>query len=182
MEIGTRIKYIRKQQNRTQDEIALQCSFTKSLLSKIENGKTKPSIATLIKISDALGVDIADLLSTKQEASTIFTPNEQASDPVKSVTTDKGYSFFAFATGRNDKLMQPYLFTATKGNAASSRFSHRGEEFIYVLEGEMRYRIGSVEYTMRPGDSVYFNGLEEHSLSPLSEQVKYLAIFTTETE
>lgn len=182
MDIGARIKYIRKQQNRTQDEIALQCGFTKSLLSKIENDKTKPPIATLIKISDALGVDIADLLSTKQEASTVFTPSEQVSNPAKSITTDKGYSFFAFAAGRNNKLMQPYLFTASKDNIASSRFSHRGEEFIYVLEGEMRYRIGSVEYTMRPGDSVYFNGLEEHSFSPISKEVKYLAIFTTDAE
>ena len=179
MDIGARIKYIRKQQNRTQDDIANRCNFTKSLLSKIENGKTMPPISTLIKIADTLGVDIADLLSTKQEAATIFTSAEHPSDPAKLIATDKGYSFFAFAAGRSDKAMQPYLFTATKGDVKTSRFSHSGEEFIYVLEGEMRYRIGSVEYTMLPGDSVYFNGLEEHSFSPISEQVKYLAIFTS---
>lgn len=182
MDIGARIKSIRQQQNRTQEEIARQCGFTKSLLSKIENGKTMPPVATLMKIAEAFGVDIGDLLSARQEVSTLFTSGETASDPAKGILTDKGYSFFAFAAGRSDKKIQPYLFTARKGDVNAGRFSHRGEEFIYVLEGEMRYRVGPVEYTMRAGDSLYFNALEEHSLSPVTDEVKFLAVFTTEQD
>ncbi|MNI88568.1 Cupin domain protein [compost metagenome] len=46
-----------------------------------------------------------------------------------------------------------------------------------MLEGQMRYKVGAVEYTLLPGDSVYFNSLEEHTLVPITEEVKYLAVF-----
>ena len=59
MELSRRIRFIRKQQNRTLEEISSVCGFTKSLLSKIENGVTTPPIATLMKIADALHVNIS---------------------------------------------------------------------------------------------------------------------------
>ena len=73
--------------------------------------------------------------------------------------------------------MQPYLFVAEKGKVVEKSLSHGGEEFVYMLEGEMKYRVGDVEYRMGPGDSVYFDAEEEHDLQPVSDQVKYLAMF-----
>lgn len=176
--IGKRIRLHRKRLNRTLDEIAEMCGFTKGLLSKIENGKTTPAVATLMKIADALGVKVADLIEDGSGEETIFTKAEEHEDSrTDFVRTDKGYSFFAFATRRQEKLMQPYLFTARKGEMQAHTFSHQGEEFIYMLSGQMRYKVGAVEYTLGPGDSVYFSSLEEHSLVPLSDEVKYLAIF-----
>lgn len=58
MEIGKRIKYLRKSQQRTIQEIAEVCGFSKSLLSKIENGRTTSPVATLVKIANALGVNL----------------------------------------------------------------------------------------------------------------------------
>ena len=74
--------------------------------------------------------------------------------------------------------MQPYYFVARKGEVKKRVMSHKGEEFIYVLEGKMKYKVGSVEYTLGSGDTIYFTSLEEHTLTPISVVVKYLAIFT----
>jgi len=178
MDIGSRIKYIRKQQNRTQDEVALQCGFTKSLLSKIENGKTTPPVATLMKIAESLGIKVSDLLEEHPRQGTIFNPTDQSREADKWIKTDKGYSFFAFASERRDKAMQPYLIRANKNEIKSHAFSHNGEEFIYMLSGVMKYKIGKVEYTLHPGDSIYFNSLEDHILIPQSDTVEYLATFT----
>src|SRR5690606_5050848 len=91
---------------------------------------------------------------------------------------NKGYSFFAFATALNEKLMQPYLFHAKKDEVKDHLLSHDGEEFIFMLEGEMKYKVGNVEYVLGPGDSVYFNSLEEHMLTPITDEVKYFAVFS----
>ncbi|AFC28964.1 XRE family transcriptional regulator [Paenibacillus mucilaginosus 3016] len=177
MNLGDKIKKLRKEQNRSLDEIASICNFSKSLLSKIENGKTVPPISTLLKIADALGTKISILLDDEQQSGTVFTPKE-ASDS-RMVKTEKGYSFFTFAVERSDKLMQPFLFVIRKEDQDSQNvYSHVGEEFIYILEGEMRYKVGNVEYTMRPGDSLYFDSIEKHTLIPLTEEVKYIGIFT----
>ncbi|TBL74694.1 XRE family transcriptional regulator [Paenibacillus thalictri] len=178
MELGRRIRLIRNEQKRTQDEIAIACGFTKSLLSKIESGKTMPAVATLMKIANALGVKVADLLEADSNNSTILIKADQYKDVSKWIKTNKGYSFFAFASERRDKIMQPYMFTAEKGEVKKRQFSHAGEEFIYVISGKMKYKVGGTEYELSPGDGVYFNSLEEHSVTPITNQVKYIAIFT----
>ena len=178
MDLGRRIRLIRNEQRRTQDEIAFACGFTKSLLSKIESGKTMPAVATLMKIANALGVKVADLLDTESNISTILIKADQYNDVSKWIKTNNGYSFFAFASERRDKVMQPYLFVTEKDKVKKRNFSHAGEEFIYVVSGKMKYKVGSTEYELTAGDSVYFNSLEEHSVTPITNQVKYLAIFT----
>ena len=180
MELGKRIRLIRKEQKRTQSEIAAACGFTKSMLSKIESGSTMPAVATLMKIAGALGVKVSDLLEPDVSNGTVFTSAAEYKDVDKWIKTSNGYSFYAFASGRRDKTMQPYMFVAEKGQVKSHVFSHEGEEFIFVLSGKMKYKVGNLEYEMNAGDGVYFNSLEEHLVIPLSERVEYLAIFTEE--
>ncbi|TDF98343.1 helix-turn-helix domain-containing protein [Paenibacillus piri] len=177
MDLGNKIRKLRVEQNRKLSDIAAVCGFSNSLLSKIENGKTIPPISTLIKIADALGTKISLLLDDQQITGTIHTTKETSLSGF--VKTDKGYSFYAYAVERADKLMQPFLFVSRKEeNDQRNVFSHNGEEFIFVLEGEMRYRVGDIEYTLRPGDSLYFDSVEKHTLVPLTNEVKYVAVFT----
>lgn len=182
MNIGSRIRYIRQEQKRTQEEIAKSCGFTKSLLSKIENGQSNPPVSTLIKIAASLGVRVSDLLEEQSAQTTVYNSVKQYEDQEKWVETNKGYSFFAFAGERRDKLIQPYLITAKKGNVKQHGFTHEGEEFIYMIKGEMNYQVGATQYTMLPGDSIYFNSLEKHLLIPITDEVTYLAIFTQKTD
>ncbi|TSB47037.1 helix-turn-helix domain-containing protein [Alkalicoccobacillus porphyridii] len=176
-QLGSRIRLIRKQQNRTLEEIASACGFTKSLLSKIENGVTTPPISTLMKIAESLGVTVSDLLEESKVDGTVYTPSETYKNNDSWIKTEKGYSFYAFAASRQDKIMQPYYFVAKKGEIKSHVLSHSGEEFLYVLEGEMKYRVANTEYTLTPGDTIYFTSLEEHTLTPITEEVRYLAVF-----
>lgn len=178
MELGKRIKQLRKEQRRTQDDIAERCGFTVSLLSKIENGKTTPPVSTLVKIANALGVNVSDLLEERATGGPSFSTGADLSSSDKWIKTNKGYSFHAFASEFRDKKMQPFLFRAKKGEVKQHAFSHEGEEFIYMLEGRMKYKIGPIEYTLEPGDSIYFNSLEEHLLTPITEEAQYLAVFT----
>lgn len=182
MGIGRRIRLIRKEQNRTQDEIANACGFTKSLLSKIENEISTPPVSTLIKIATALGVRVSDLIEEQSIRTTVFNTHDQYIDKSKWLKTDKGYSFYAFASERTNKIVQPYIITAKKGEVKQHPYSHEGEEFVYMISGTMKYRVGSTEYTMNPGDTVYFNSLEEHILSPISDEVVYLAVFSQKSD
>jgi transcriptional regulator with XRE-family HTH domain len=179
MPIGARIRILRKRQHRTLQEIADDCGFTKSLLCKIEKGGTTPPIATLSKIASSLGVATQDLLAETREQGPAFIPASDSSDK-KLIKTAKGYRFHAFAVSRPDKSMQPYYFTAKKGGVKPSPLSHAGEEFVFVLQGEMKYRIGNVEYALKPGDALYFDSTEEHDFTPMTDEVRYLAVFTEE--
>lgn len=175
MELSSRIRKLRRQQGRTLEEIGTACGFTRSLLCKIEAGKTTPPVATLTKIAAALGVQVSDLLSAETQRTTVHTVAADADKGL--VRTKKGYLFHTFAAGRPGKRMQPYLFVAEKGKIKPQALEHRGEEFVYVIEGQMKYRVGAVEYRLTAGDSLYFDAEEPHDLEPLSKKVVYLGVF-----
>jgi transcriptional regulator with XRE-family HTH domain len=173
-----RIRHLRTRQQRTLNEIARVCGFTPSLLSKIESGKTTPPMATLSKIASALGVSLGALLEDSHETRTVLTRAAGHTGTEPATRTDKGYAFRVLAAKRADKVMQPFLFVAERGKVKPGAMAHGGEEFIYVLEGRMRYAVGDDFYTLAPGDSLYFNSEEEHDLEPITPTVKYLAVFT----
>lgn len=176
-QIPVRIRALRRRQQRTLKEVAVQCGFTESLLSKIESGKTNPPLATLTRIAVALGVSLGDLLDETRPVATVAT-SAAALKARAETRTAKGYGFHVLAAERAGKIMQPFLFVAERGGVKPGVLSHSGEEFIHVLEGSMRYRVGATTYTLEPGDSLYFDAEEEHDLEPISDVVRFLGIFT----
>lgn len=174
--IGGRIRTLRRRQNRTQLDIATQSGFTKSLLCKIEKGETVPPVGTLARIAQALGVNTSALLGEDGERKPVCESVEQK-QPAQLSKTAKGYRFHPFANTWPSKAMQPYYFVLRKGEIQSGPLSHAGEEFVYVLSGSVRYRVGSVEHLLNKGDSLYFDSLEEHDFTPVSDVVEFLAIF-----
>ena len=175
--LATRIRSLRLRQKRTLKEVAVNCGFTESLLSKIESGKTVPPLATLSRIAAALGVGLTDLLVESAQNSTVMTAAETLSGRPLTHTA-KGYGFHVLASERAGKVMQPFLFVARRGDVLPGVLSHCGEELVYILEGELRYRVGAVMYHLGPGDSLYFNAEDEHDFEPLTTEVRFLGIFT----
>jgi len=174
MELGARIRKLRRAQGRTLQEIAEACGASRSLLSKIETGRTVPPVATLARIGAALGTDAAALLTPEAGRATVFTPRAESG---RMLRTAKGYAFHAFAAGRPGKLIQPFLFVARRGRLRPGPLAHPGEEFVHVLEGRLKYRVGATEYHLAPGDSLYFDAQEPHDLEPVTAEVRFLAVF-----
>ena len=75
------------------------------------------------------------------------------------------------------KKMQPFLFVARKGEVIPHQLSHDGEEFVFVIEGEMKMQVGDTEYILKTGDSLYFNALQKHGIIPITDEVSYIDIF-----
>jgi transcriptional regulator with XRE-family HTH domain len=175
IKVGDRIRILRMNQKRTLQEIADICELSKSMISKIENNHTIPSIATLVKIASALGTNLASLLEQDPGVKTVYMSKEKAENSLAS--TDKGYSIFPFASEYHEKKMQPFLFVGRKGEVKPHLLTHEGEEFIYIVKGEMKMQVGEIEYTLKTGDSLYFNALQKHGIMPVTEEVYYLDIF-----
>jgi transcriptional regulator with XRE-family HTH domain len=175
LNIGSRIRRLRLEQRRTQQEIASACGFTKSLLSKIESNKVVPPVATLVKIAGSLGTKVSALIEAGNSVSVVpATATEVADNTIK---TERGYWIYPFATHYQGKRMQPFLFVARKGEVKEHHLAHEGEEFIYVLEGEMTVQVSSTDHRLQVGGSIYFNSTLVHQVIPISDTVKYLNIF-----
>ena len=173
--IGNRIRALRLLQKRTIQDLANGSDLSKSMISKIENNKTIPSIAALVKIASSLGVSVSDILEAEETLSAEFTSSSEVG---KNITrTDKGYQIFPFASKYHHKKMQPFLIIAKEGEVKKHELNHEGEEFIYVISGVLNFKVGGTTYELTEGDSLYFNSLEPHGMLPASEEVVYLDIF-----
>jgi len=174
--IGLHIKKIRLQQKRTQQEIADFCGFTKSHLSKIEKGKVMPSIGVLSRIAESLQIKISYLLDEENHKDITHDTHEEIQ--TKMIKTSKGYSIYPFASAQENKVMQPFLFETHKKEHKLHTTIHEGEEFLYILEGEMILKLGTEEYHLRKGDGLYFDAHLEHETIPLTDTVKVLDILS----
>jgi len=175
MEIGSKIRKIRLQQGRTMQEVADASECSKGLLSKIETGKVVPALATLSKISKALNVRVSALMENGAIEDVALT-GVLYETPDAFVPTSKGYSIFAFAPHFTDKKMQPVMVRGKKGEVRSHSVSHDGEEFIFILRGEVQIHVGKKIYQLKEGESIYFESVEEHGVVPVSDESFYLDI------
>lgn len=173
MTLGQHIRGVRLRQGRTLADIGAAAGVTKSLMSKIETGKTSPPVATLMRIAAALGMSVAALIEEGRARGTVHAPG----GAVKLTPTEKGYAFAALAAQRVGKLMEPYLFEARRGQVKPSPLRHPGEEWVYVLTGRMRYRVGATVYLLGPGDSLYFDASDDHDFEPVTATVRFLGVF-----
>jgi transcriptional regulator with XRE-family HTH domain len=176
MDIGHRIRSIRIQQGRTLADLASACGCSKSLLSKIENNRVVPAIATLSEIAKALGVRMSTLMEDGEDISPAFSPN-MIERPDAFIKTSKGYSICALAPHFVNKKMQPVLIASNVGAVRPHAVTHEGEEFILILEGAARVSIGREQYDLKKGESIYFRTIDPHSVLPTSEQTVYLDVF-----
>lgn len=173
--VGAQIRLLRRQQRLTLDALAKKSGYSKSLLSKIENANTLPSVGALVRIAGALGMPVSQLIETSGDSHAVFT--SRAKSQASMVETPQGLLIYAFGREHASKQMQPFLHIAHKSKVKPRVDSHDGQEFIFVIEGILRFRIGDVDYVLNQGDSVYFESLERHQGTPLSDTVKYLDVF-----
>lgn len=173
--IGDRVRILRINQKRTLQEVADGSELSKSMISKIENNRTVPSVASLVKIAQVLGTNISSILEHDGWAKAIVTTRKEAEDNL--TITEKGYAIFPYASQFHEKKMQPFLFKAKKGEVIPHEVAHEGEEFICVIDGTMKMHVGATEYLLKKGDSLYFNSLQKHGIMPVSDEVTYLDIF-----
>lgn len=175
--IGSRIRKIRLQQRRTIQDIADGSGFSKSLISKIETGKVIPPVSTLMEIAKILHVKVSTLLDESENDGIHYTKKEQIFGD-QMLKSSKGYNFHVFASNWPDKHFQPFYFIAEKGKIKKQSLFHKGEEFIFILKGKMRYSVGEKEFILEAGDSLYFESQNQHDLEPLSDKVEFIGIFS----
>ncbi|TDQ83302.1 XRE family transcriptional regulator [Dongia mobilis] len=178
--IGREVRNFRHQLNMTVAQLSQTSGMSAGMLSKIENGQTSPSLATLQELSRALQVPVtAFFRSFEEERSATFVLAGQGL-PIERRGTRAGHQYQLLGHGFSRGLaVEPYLVTLTENSDVFPIFQHDGVEFLFMLEGEVGYRHGDKLYHMRPGDSLYFDSDVPHGPEQLLKlPARFLSIIT----
>ncbi len=176
--IGRQIRSFRIKQDITVVDLARQAGLSPGMLSKVENGLTSPSLATLHSLAGALNVPVTSLFRMYEETreATYVQAGKGLTIERQGTRAGHQYQLLGHSSGRSPAV-EPYLVTLSEESDVFPLFQHEGIEFIHVLEGEVIYRHASKTYHLVPGDSLYFDSDVPHGPEELIKlPIKLLAV------
>ncbi len=180
--IGREIKALRLQQGTTIAELSGLTGLSISMLSKIENGATSPSLTTLQSLADALSTPITSFFRRYEETrNAVHTKSGEGVETERAGTRAGHHYTLLGHLGANASgvVVEPYLITLTEESDRFPTFQHDGIEMLYLLEGEVDYRHGDSIYSMKPGDTLFFDADAPHGPEGLVKlPAKYLSIIS----
>jgi len=160
--IAEKIRNLRMEKNITLDILAERTGFTKGYLSKLENARKVPPIATLSRIARALGVEIVDFFDKTTNDTSYCIVRKGERKPVIRNGTLFGYYYESIAYGKRHKKMEPFIITLIPHAKDHTIFDHNGEELMFVLEGKMKVFLGDERHSLEEGDCIYFDSNIPH--------------------
>jgi transcriptional regulator with XRE-family HTH domain len=167
---GARLAALRLLNGLSLESLAASSGLTKSYLSKLERGISQPSIATVLKLAKTFGISSGKLLGELPGPDRISVVRKDERLPFSRSEGRAGYAYEAIATQHADKSMTPFVMRPPLRAAGDiDLVTHAGEEFIFVISGEMEIVFADCSHTLAPGDSVYFAASIPHRARSLGK-------------
>ena len=148
------------------------------MLTDIESGELCPQLGTVIKLSKALDSALQRLISDDGEHLYVVTRQNERKVITRS-TSKQGqraaYTYMTLAPEVKGRHMEP-LIVELQAMPEEERSIHQGDEFIYVLQGDVILDIGDDHFELSPGDSAYYLSTTSHLISAKSDKATTLAV------
>jgi transcriptional regulator with XRE-family HTH domain len=163
--IGEKIRTLRLRKKMGLVELGKHTGLSAALLSKLERGKLFPTLPTLLRIALVFSVGLEFFFrEEKKHTVAIVRRNERQRFPDRPATNDISYFFESLDFSATERKLNSYFadFQPIAPEKARVHF-HPGVEFLYVIQGDLALKVGTDEYLLEGGDSIYFDSSIPHS-------------------
>lgn len=185
-QLGNKIKQIRENNEMSVEELASKSHCSSEIIENIENGDLIPSLTPLIKIARVLGVRLGTFLDDAPQTGPVIVKSGKSDHVIhfsgkEDHPDTSALDFYSLASGKSDRHMEPFIIDVHPHETEEYKLSsHEGEEFIYVINGEIEILYGQDNYLLSAGDSIYYDSVIPHDLHAYGKQdAKILAIVYT---
>jgi len=154
--LGEKIKTIRIEKGWSLKDLSHRSGISAAAIHKIESNGIKPTITTMMKISDALGKKISNFVEEELEEKDVYLTKSNTRDPI--FTFKKGLDLQGISAKKYGEFIMTAAYAIVQVGASSGKksMSHRGEELVYCLQGKMEFKINKKTYYIKSGDSLHF--------------------------
>lgn len=149
--LGETLRSMRRERGLSTRQLATLAEISQPTLSNIENGRARPSVATLYGLAEALAISPGMLID-----------DADAAEPAPHAATPAGESELRMLHAGD---FEAYLVRVPAGATESHGFQHSGEDMLFVVEGEGALLLGGSRLSLRPADLVWFGGDVPHRLT-----------------
>lgn len=157
--VGAKLRALREARGLSIRALARASGISANALSVIERGKSSPSVSTLYKVTDALGVPITTLFRTEPERKNIVFRKADERTRVafqRGLWEDLGGEMFSGG-------VEPFALTLESGTSSGPYpIMHSGHEFVICLRGQLEYQVENEVYVLGSGDTLLFTSNLKH--------------------
>ena len=171
--IGKIIRKARLEKKLSHDNLANATGLSIDYLKKIESGKSRPPVGTLISIARALGIDSSALLKAKAAG-----VEDRAAAYAKRT---ENYAYNTLTPGAEQNHLKAFrVSVAARAEHKGVGYQHQGEEFVYVLKGQIQVDVGDHVNRLKAGQSLLFNADVKHKMrNPGDQPAELLVVIYT---
>jgi quercetin dioxygenase-like cupin family protein len=182
-DMGMRLKKAREGRGLSFFDVYLRTNIDVETLSQIEEGKIVPPLGSVIKLAKAFDLKMGYFISGEEgKAYTVVRRDDREVTSRYDPSREKhyGYAYESLAPHKTDRTMEPFLVTLEPSEAEEERSTHDGQEFIFVLQGEMEVRLEEEVLILEAGDSIYYDSTVPHLVKCHGkETTKILAVLNS---
>ena len=162
--IGKHLKKIRKENNKTINDVAVKAEVTNGLISRIENGRTMPSLPVLLKLISALDIEVTDFFKGIPEINNTpyIVSRKEENTIIEKEDETIGFTYKYLFGKQISSLGFESVLLEIAPNSKRKKITTDAYEFKYILSGECHYIIGDNEVLLKEGDSIFFDGRIPH--------------------
>lgn len=177
--IGKQIKKIRKDQKKTLSETAQKAGVTSGLISRIENGRTIPSLPVLLNIITALEMEVSEFFKEMHQiqGSNFIVSRKETYEIIEKEVEAKGFIYRHIFGKQLSSLGFESVLLEVQPGSKREKIATDAFEFKYVLSGECYYIIGNEEVLLKEGDSIFFDGRVPHCPVNRSSKTTIMIVF-----
>lgn len=162
--LGARIREAREMRGLTLEDLSSRSGISVDGLERAESNQVIPPLGQLVRLGKALEMKMGYFISGNVDRPMCVVRSDSRSRIArhgKHVSEQYGYVYESLAPEKANRLMEPFLVTLTPTEFGEFS-SHDGQEFLFVLEGEIRVQVGKEVEVLRPGDSIYYDSAHPH--------------------
>lgn len=160
MNPGMIIKQKRQELGMTLEELSRETDFSIGYLSKLERADSAPPLATLQKLAEVLGLDMAELLHIGKTASETGDNDIEICRAPAEEPQAAEHSSRPLMRDFKHRAIVPFLMRVMPGQTET--YTHDAEEFLYVVEGEVVLEYKRKRYVLKTGDGAYLDSRKAH--------------------
>ena len=173
--LGPHLRRLRLQRGESLATVAQAVDVSVGFLSNLERSQSGASVGIMRRLARYYGLNILDFFGDTAASSPLIRPHERRVLP-----GGEGVQMELLASGKI--TMEPHLFRVAPGAGSGDRYSHDGEEFLYLVSGQLVIFLENQEYRLRAGDSFYFDSKTPHRWhNPGKKETKIVWINTPPT-
>lgn len=182
--VGIKIRRIRETKGLSVEDIAERSGLSIEQINSIENDQNLPSLGPLIKVARALGVRLGTFMDDNDQLGPVICRAEEreknSSISFSNGATDsrKHMEYHPLAQQKAGRHMEPFVIDIHPDeNKIFQLSAHEGEEFIYVMDGEVEVEYGKEKYLLKKNDSIFYDSIVKHHVHGVpGKSAKILAV------